>query len=203
MFVINPYLRFALMAVTIVGGIILSVAYGFWYGFPFILVGVVLLAGYLFLGTVGPAAKKVQAQDFDAAEKLLNLTLSPKILYSANRAFYYMMRGSIALARKEIKEGEAYLKQAEAIDIPTPNEKAMLQLQLAQIAVSQQRWTQAQLHMKNLKEIKVSEPMVKEQIAQLDQVVKNRGQIRAAQRMGRQGHQMMQRGGKRRRPKMR
>ncbi len=203
MFVINPYLRFALMAVTIIGGIVLSVAYGFWYGFPFILTGVILLAGYIFLGTIGPAAKEVQKQNFDKAEKFLNLTISPKLLYSANRAFYYMMRGSIALSRKDIKAGEAYLKQAEAIDIPTPNEKAMLQVQLAQISASQQRWNQAKMHLKNIKDLRVTEPAVKEQVAQLEHIVNNRGQIRAAQRMGRQGHQMMQRGGKRRRPKMR
>lgn len=203
MFTIPPYLRFALMGLGIIGGAALWSAFGFWYGFPFLLAGIILLAGYIFLGTVGPAAKAVQFQDFDKAEKLLNLTLKPSWLYSANRAFYYMMRGSIALARKDLDAGEAYLKQAEQIDIPTPNEKAMLYLQLAQIEANRKRWKPAKQYLKKAKEGKVTLPQVKEQIAMLDSALKQTGQVKAAQRMGAQGHGMLQRGNKRRRPKNR
>ena len=112
MFVINPYLRFGLIALGLVVGIGLWVAYGFWYGFFFWFTGLVLLIGYVFLGPVGPAAKAVQTQDFNKAEQLLNLTINPNWLYSANRAFYYMMRGNIAIARKDMNAGEAFLKKA-------------------------------------------------------------------------------------------
>lgn len=203
MFVINPYLRFALIAANMLGGIALWAYFGFWYGFPFVLIGLILLVGYIFLGTVGPAAKALQTQDFARAEKLLNLTIKPNWLYSANRAFYYMLRGSLALQKQDLEAGEAYLKQAEEIDIPTPNERAMLYMQLAQINASRQRWNPAQRYLKMAKEIKVTEPMIKEQLAQLELALNNRGQMKAAQRMGRSGHGMMQRGGKRRRPKMR
>jgi tetratricopeptide (TPR) repeat protein len=203
MFVINPYLRFALIAAGIIGGVALWLAYGFWYGFPFLIAGLVLFVSYIFLGTVGPAAKALQTQDFAKAEKLLDLTLNPKWLYSANKAFYYMLKGSIALQRKDMDEGEKWLRQAEEIDIPTPNERAMLQIQLAQIEASRQRWKQAQNHLRKAKEANVTVGAIKEQIDQLETALKQRGQMKAAQRMGRQGHGMMQRSGKRRRPKMR
>lgn len=203
MFVINPYLRFGLIALGLALGIGLWVAFGFWYGFFFLLTGIILLVSYIFLGTVGSAGKAIQAQDFDRAEKMLDLTLKPNWLYSANRAFYYMMRGNIALARQDMNAGEAYLKQAEQIDIPTPNERASLYLQLAQIEANRQRWTPAKKYLKLAKEIRVTLPQLKEQIGMVDQALKNAGQVRAAQRMGRQGHGMMQRGSKRRRPKNR
>jgi tetratricopeptide (TPR) repeat protein len=203
MFVINPYLRFALIAAGILGGLALWLSLGFWYGFPFLLGGLILGISYIFLGTVGPAAKVLQTQDFAKAEKLLDLTLKPEWLYSANRAFYYMMKGSIALQRKDLEAGEQWLRQAEAIDIPTPNERAMLQIQLAQIEASRQRWKPAQNHLRKAKEANVSVGAIKEQIDQLELALKQRGQLKAAQRMGRQGHGMMQRSGKRRRPKMR
>jgi tetratricopeptide (TPR) repeat protein len=203
MFVINPYLRFALIAAGILGGVALWLAFGFWYGFPFLLGGLILGVSYIFLGTVGPAAKVLQTQDFAKAEQLLNLTLKPEWLYSANRAFYYMMKGSIALQRKDLETGEQWLRQAEAIDIPTPNERAMLQIQLAQIEASRQRWKPAQNHLRKAKEANVTVGAIKEQIDQLEIALKQRGQLKAAQRMGRQGHGMMQRSGKRRRPKMR
>ena len=135
MFLINPYLRFALMGVGIIGGIILSILYGFWYGFPFWLAGLVLLVGYVLLGTVGSAAKAMQTQDMEKSEKLLNLTISPRLLYPTNRAYFYMIKGSVALAQKKTDEGEMWLKKAEEINVPTDNEKAMLQIQLANICL--------------------------------------------------------------------
>lgn len=204
MFVINPYLRIALMAGGIIGGILFWIAYGFWYGFPFLLAGIILLVGYVFLGTVGSAAKAMQTMDFDRAEKLLNLTLTPKWLYSTNRAYYYMIKGSIALGQKDTEKGERYLKMAEEIDVPTDNEKAMLQLQLANLAASKNKWKQADIHYRNLKQLKLTDPNVKEQLKQFEKVMANRGQQKAAQRMGGgRSRNVMQPGGKRRRPKMR
>ena len=201
MFIIPPYVRFALIAVCLLVGIGLAIGPGFWYGFPFLLAGLILLGGYIFLGTVGPAAKRAQVQDFDGAEKLLNLTLKPEWLYSANRAFYYMMKGTIALSRKDLNAGEMWLKKAESIDIPTPNERAMLHLQLAQIEANRKNFTAAKQYLKKAKDANVKVPQIAEQIAYLDTALKQSGQMKAAQRMGKQGHQMMQRGGKRRRPK--
>ena len=201
MLIIPPYIRFALIAAGVVGGIALWIAFGFWYGFPFLLAGIILLLGYIFLGTVGPAAKAVQVQDFDRGEKLLNLTLKPEWLYSANRAFYYMMRGTIALSRKDLNAAEGYLKQADTIDVPTANEKAMLKLQLAQIEANRKNFPAAKKYLKAARETNVKLPQIVEQMNMLDTALKQSGQVKAAQRMGKQGHQMMGRGGKRRRPK--
>ncbi len=200
MFTINPYLRFALIAVGLIGGVLLSVFQGFWYGFPFWLAGLILLVTYILLGTVGPASKVLQTEDFDQAEKYLNLTLTPKWLYPTNRAYYYMLKGSIAMARKDMAASEKYLKMAEAIEVPTDNEKAMLQIQLANIAASKQKWNQAQIHFRNLKNLKITDNNIKEQYKLLEKAFQNRGQMKAAG-MGNRG--AMRPGGKRRRPKMR
>ena len=204
MFVINPYLRIALMAAGIIGGIILWIAYGFWYGFPFLLSGIILLVGYIFLGTVGSAAKAMQTMDFVKADKLLKLTLSPKLLYATNRAYFYMIKGSVALGQKDTENGEKYLKMAEEIDVPTDNERAMLQLQLANISGSKNKWKQAEIHYRNVKQMKITDPNVKDQLKEFEKALANRGQQKAAQRMGGgRSRNVMQPGGKRRRPKMR
>ena len=62
---------------------------------------------------------------------------------------------------------------------------------------------QANQYLKKAKESGVTLPQIKEQIAMVEQALKQQGQVKAAQRMGRQGHQMMNRGHKRRRPKLR
>ena len=202
MLTINIYLRFALMGVLIVGGIVLSFiqGFGFWYAFPLLLIGLVLFVGYVLLGTVQSAAQFMQNNDFIATEKRLNLTLSPRLLYTTNRAFYYMIKGSIALAQKKVDEGEAYLKKAQQIKIPTDNERAMLELQLANISATKGKWKQAQNHFRAAKNMKVTEGMIKEQLKQFEKVLQNRGQMKAASRGGKSG--AFQAGGKRRRPKM-
>lgn len=204
MFVIPPYIRLALIAVGIIGGIALWATFGFWYGFFFILAGLILLLGLIFLGTVGPAAQALQDADFDKAEQYLNLTPNPNWLYSTNKAYYYMLKGSIAIGRKDMTEGERYLKMAEAVEVPTDNERAMLQIQLAQIALSKGRVKEARIHFKKAKECKISEGPLKDQFRQLELAMNQSGQMKAAMRMGKQGHGMMGGGkSKRRRPKRR
>jgi tetratricopeptide (TPR) repeat protein len=203
MFTINPYLKIALIVLGIGGGVILSVTQGFWYGFPLWLAGIILLVAYFLLGTVGSAAKALQTEDFDKAEKLLNLTVFPRLLYVTNRAYYYMLRGNIAISRKDMETGEKYLKMAESIKLPTDNEKAMIQIQLANIAASKNRWKQAQIHFRNLKNLKITDANIKEQKKMLEKAMQNRGQLKAAARMGKSGGAMMRQGGKRKRPKMR
>ncbi|MEO1261496.1 MAG: hypothetical protein AAFZ15_22015 [Bacteroidota bacterium] len=205
MFTINIYLRFALIALCLVGGTIMAIFIGFWYSFPFLLAGVGLLVGYFLLGTVQSAAQFMQQTDYLAAEERLNLTWKPNWLYVSNRAYYYIMKGTIAqgLGRKE--EAEGYLKKAQTLNLPTDNEKAAVQLQLAGVAAQKEKWNQVKLYMKEIKGLNITEPTLKDQIKQFEKAIKDRGQLKAARRMGQmpRGGMPMKPGGKRRRPKMR
>lgn len=199
MFTINIYLRFALIAVMLGGGTALAFAYGFWYAFPFLLVGILLIVGYVMLGTVQSAAAFLQDTKFDEAEKRLNLTLTPKLLYPTNRAYFYILKGTLAVSRKDNEEGEMWMKKAQSIKLPTDNEKAMVELQLANLAAGKGKWQQAQMHFRTLKALKITDSNIKEQYKQFEKVMTQRGQLKAA---GQQGSIAM-RGGKRKRPKMR
>jgi len=201
MLTINIYLRFALIAVGIIGGTILSFTMGFWYGFPLILAGLVLLTGYFLLGTVASAGQLVQMQDFDGAEKRLGLTFFPKLLYVTNRAMYYIMKGSIATQQKDNNRAEELFNKALELNLPSDNEKAMVYLQLSNINASKQKWSLAKKQFSELKKLKVTEPQLKEQISLFEKAMNQSGQIKAQQRMG--GTRGMGGGGKRRRPKMR
>jgi len=185
MFTINIYLRFALIALTLVGGTLLAFAYGFWYAFPFLLIGLVLLLGYIFLGTVQSAAQLVQTQDFTLAEKRINMTMAPNLLYKTNRAFFYMLKGTLAMQRQETSEAEQWLTKAQEIELPTDNEKAMVQVQLANIHASKNKWNKAKAIMHDVKKLKVTEPQLKEQIRQFEKAITNRGQMKHQQHGGR------------------
>jgi len=203
MFTINIYLRFALIALFLGGGILLAFLYGFWYASVPILIGLILVAGYIFLGTISSAAQLVQDTKLDEAEKRLDMTLKPEWLYASNRAFYYIMKGTFAINRKNTEEGEIWLKKAREVKVPTDNERAMIELQLANIAASKGKWNQAQIHLKVIKDLNITESMIKEQVKQFEKAFANRGQAKAAMMMGKQGGHIGMGGGKRRRPKMR
>ena len=202
MFTINIYVKLALIALNLLGGLALVFAYGFWYGFPFLLIGIALLASYILLGTIQSAGQLIQLSQFDEAEKRLNLTLKPEWLYSANHAYYNMMKGTLAAAKKDNETAEQYFAKAQDIGVPSDNETAMLELQLANIAATKNKWNQAKLHFKKIKGLKVTEPQLKEQIQQFEKALKQRGAIKAAGRAG-MNPMKMNPGGKRRRPKMR
>lgn len=201
MFSINIYLRLALIAACLIGGVALTIAFGFWYAFPFFLIAIVLLIGYLLLGTVQSAAMLLQETKFIEASKRLNLTLSPRLLYATNRAYFFILKGTIAVALNNSDEGEMWLKKAQQVKLPTDNEKAMIELQLANIAAQKGKWQQAQLHFRNTKGLKITDANIREQHKQFEKALNQRGQMKAA---GQQGSGMAIRpGGKRRRPKMR
>ncbi|MCB0517674.1 MAG: hypothetical protein H6577_00705 [Lewinellaceae bacterium] len=206
MFTINIYLRFALIALCLVGGTLMAIFLGFWYAFPFLLIGLVLLAGYILLGTVQSAAMVMQnGTNFLGAEERLKLTFKPEWLYVTNRAYYYLMKGTIAQGLNRTDEAEKYLLQAQSLKLPTDNERAAVQLQLAGIAAQKQRWNVVKMYLKNIKDMTITETALKDQVKQFEKAVSQQGQMKAAQRMGMmpKGGMPLNPGSKRRRPKMR
>lgn len=183
MFTINIYLRFALIGLFLGGGVLLTIFQGFWYAFPLLLIGIALLAGYILLGTVQSTAQLVQDQQFEEADKRLALTLKPDWLYKTNRAFFYMIKGTLAMNRKDHTAAEEWLTKAQSIELPSDNEKAMVLLQLANINVSKNKWTKAKAIFQEMKKLKVTEPVMKEQIKMFEKALGQRGQMKHAQGM--------------------
>jgi len=196
---INIYLRFALIAASFIVGMILTFAYGFWYALPFFLSSIILLVGYFLFGTIQSAGELMQSQQMDEAEARLEMTKFPNLLLPANKAYYYMLQANIAIFRKDNKKAEMLLKKASEIEMPSANESAMIQLQLANMAAQKGSWPEVNQRIQTIKKLTISEPMIKEQVGQLEKAYRNRGNVRLAQRMGGGGGQ----GGKRRRPKVR
>jgi len=204
MFTINIYLKLALIAICFVGGTILTILYGFGYSWILFLIGIALLISYLLLGTIQSASEYVQAQDFVGARKRLALTKFPNLLYVSNRAFYYIINGSIDMNEGKTSEAGEYFEKALALKLPTETERAMVLMQMANINASKNKWTAAKNYFRQAKKMNVAEPTLKQQMDQFEQALANQGGMkRMGASGGRRGQQMMRPGGKRRRPKMR
>lgn len=187
MFTMNIYLRWAAIGIFLGGGILLAFVYGFWYALPLLLIGLIFLGGYIFLGTVQKTAQLVQEGNFMEAEKTLNYTLNPNWLYKTNRAFYYLIKGTLAMQRKDNDEAEEWLVKAQSIELPSDNERGMVLLQLANIQGMKNNWKQAKIHFNAAKKLKITEPQLKEQIKHFEKAITNRGQAKHMQQGGMRG----------------
>lgn len=196
---LDIYVRFGLIGFGVLLAIVLWVWQGFWYGFPFLLAAIVLLVGYFLLGTIRSASELLQEQKVDEAEARLALTKYPQYLFPANRAYYYMLKANIALTRKDTKLAEKHLRQASQYDMPSENEAAVIEVQLANLAAQKGAWPEVNKRIQSIRKLKVSEPMVLEQASMLEKAYRNRGNLKTAQRMGMSRGQ----GSKRRRPRAR
>ena len=172
MFTINIYLRFALIVLGIVGGAILSSAYGFWYGFPFILVGVLLLIGYLLLGTIVSTNMLLGQMRMDEAEERLKLTFFPRLLLMGYRGVYFMTQAAITMQRKDCSASEKLLKKALDAGLPSDNERAGAMLQLLMIGAQKGNINGLAPQLAEIKKMNVTEPNLKAQIKEVEQQLK-------------------------------
>jgi hypothetical protein len=207
MFTINIYLRFALIALGLLGGIGLWGTYGFWYGFPLLLVGIVLLAGYLMLGTILSTNMLVSQQRLDEAEQRLKLTFFPKLLLMGYKGVYYMTHGGIAMQKRDFNTAESWVKKALDAGLPSDNERGAALMQLTMIAAGKNNIKGAQNHFAELKKLNITEPMLKEQVKEIEKQMKQATQAMNPSMMammaGRGGFRPGGGGGKRRQPKIR
>lgn len=161
----------------------LAFTVGFWYALPLIIVGLVFLASYFLFGTIQSASELLQVQQIEAAEKRLALTASPKFLLKLNRGYYYMIKGGIAVQKNDVAEAEEMFTEAQNHNLQTDNDKAMVWLNLASINIQKRKFQQAISYQRQLKKLTITEPMIKEQIKELDKAIKARGH-RQVQRRG-------------------
>jgi len=172
MFTINIYLRFALIVVGLVAGAALWAAYGFWYGFPFVLIGIILLAGYLMLGTIVSTNTLLGQMRMDEAEKRLKMTYFPQLLLVGYKGVYHMTLASIAMQRKDWSTGETLLKKALAAGLPSDNERGAAMLQLMMISAQKGNHTGIPNQLAEIKKLNITEPNLKSQIKEVEQQLK-------------------------------
>jgi hypothetical protein len=172
MFSIPVKLRFALIAAGFVLGIGLWAAYGFWYGFLFLLAGIILLAGYIMLGTIVSTNQLMGEQRWDEAEARLKMTYFPKWLLVGYKGVYHMTHGALAMQKRDFPAAEQWLKQALAAGLPSDNERGAAMLQLVMVAAARNNRQAAINQFAELKKINVTEPMLREQIKEVEKQLK-------------------------------
>lgn len=172
MFTINIYLRFALIAIGFIGGIALWSSFGFWYGFPLLLVGIFMLAGYLMLGTIISSNMLLSQMQIAEAEQRLSLTFFPGILLMGYKGMFFMTKAAIAMQKKDMVNAEALIKKSLDLGLPSDNERGAAMLQLVAIQAQKGNRNSIAAQMADIKKLNITDPTLKSQIKEIEQQLK-------------------------------
>ncbi len=187
--VIPIKIRFLLIAVLLIGGIVVSfLPYGLAWSWILLIPGIVLLVGYFLFGTLASAARAVERGDLDHAEEQLKWTWKPNWMLKMNRGVYHFLLGSIQMHRKDFNQAEVHMKDALEVGMPTGDYTAQIYLALVQMAANKNKLQLAKNYLKEAKNCQVTEPQITAAIQQIEKQLK----------MVPKGHQRMQMRGNRR-----
>lgn len=194
MFIIPIRLRFILIAVLLIGGIIVSfLPYGLAWSWLLLIPGIILLVGYFLFGTIPSASQLLQEGKLNEAEARLKQTYKPEWLLKMNRGTYYFILGAIELQRKNFDAAEAQMNTALELGLPSNDFTVQVYLFLSQIAASKNKMTQARNHLREAKSLNSADPTVLSAIKQVETELKKIPK----KGMSPRHHQMMRSSGRR------
>ena len=181
--------QFIAFVLALVLGLTLQFTWGLAWSWPFFLIVLALVFKYIFLGTVNAAAMSMQMGDWDKTERILNYTKKPEWLRFGYQGLFYLVQSRVFFQKDKVNEAEKTANKALKIGGLPDDLAAMLYLLLIQIAGKRQQQQKMQDLLKDLKKLHVTQPMLKEQIEEIDLMMKGKHPMQKKM-MGGQVNQM-------------
>jgi tetratricopeptide (TPR) repeat protein len=127
--------RFWLGIVILVLAVSVNVYAGFWPSFILYLIGVVLIAGHIFIGPMRLIQEYIEANDMEGAEKVLDSIWFPNLLYKPIRSAYYTLKGQMAMMKQDFAGAEQHMRKSEELGSPMAEAEGANKLQLGMLAM--------------------------------------------------------------------
>lgn len=127
--------RFWLGIVFLVLAISVNIYAGFWPSFILYLIGVVLIAGHIFIGPMRLIQEYIEANDMVGAEKVLDSIWFPNLLYKPIRSAYYTLKGQMAMMKQDFEGAEKHMRKSEQLGSPMADAEGANKLQLGMLAM--------------------------------------------------------------------
>lgn len=175
-----------LLVVSLIAAVALTITSGLTWSWIFYLIIIILVTKYILIGTVNGAAMSLQTGDIEKSERLLSYTKFPHWLRFGYHGVYYFLKSIIAMQKKDYKASEEYTHKALDIGLPSDENEALAYINLAGIYANQRRIREAKDYVKRAKKLKITEPMIQQQIKQIDDALHGRNQ-NAPKQKGRRG----------------
>lgn len=163
--------RFALIFLFLVLGVLLHVKTGFGSAWYLYLAAMIILATHFMFGSVWPAFAMLRKGKILEAELLIEQIKRPGWLTKRHKAYYHFVKGMIALQKEELNEGEDELKEALSRGLRTANDNALTALNIAHIYYRQQKIKDCREFLKQSKSFQPNDLLIKEKINELEKVL--------------------------------
>ena len=164
-------IRFVLILLFILIGIVLHVKSGFssaWYLYA---TSLILLFTHFAFGNVWAAFSKLQKGKIMEAEFLINQIKKPEWLVKQNRTYYHFIKGMIALQQKEFPEGEKQLKIASSRGLRSKNDNALALLNLAHICFLEKRLEDTKDYLQQARSFEPNDLLLKQKIEEMEKLI--------------------------------
>ena len=133
--------------VAILGGVI-NYFSGFWPGFPFYLIGLVLILGHFFFGPLRIIQEYLEAGDMDGAEKVLATIKFPGLLYKPIRSVFYTLKGNVAMMKQDFDGAEIMMKKGLDLGMPMKEAEGASMLQMGMLNMQKNNLRQAESYIR-------------------------------------------------------
>ena len=140
--------RLQLGILLLVIGIVVDIFSGFWPAFPAYLIGLIMIAGHLFIGPLRLVQEAMEKGDMDAAERVVNSVRYPNLLYKPVRSAYYTVKGQLAMMKQDFDKAETNMKKGIDLGSPIKEVEGANLLQLGMIAMQKSNFKQAESYIR-------------------------------------------------------
>lgn len=127
--------RFWLGVLAIVLAIVVNITAGFWPSFILYFIGIIAIAGHIFIGPMRLIQEHVETGNIEGAEKVLDSIWFPNLLYKPIRSAYYTLRGQMAMMKQDFVSAEKHMKKSEQLGTPMAEAEGANKLQLGMLAM--------------------------------------------------------------------
>jgi uncharacterized protein HemY len=130
----SPFVRLLMIAVSLIYGI-KWLYLGEWIGILLILGAVLLTVGYFRYGTVWLAFHALARGNLEKANRHISKINNPDRLGNQSKAYYYWIKGLLALNHGRHEEAKEFLERVEENHLRTANDQSILACLFAQVAI--------------------------------------------------------------------
>lgn len=134
--------------IAILGGVI-NYFSGFWPGFPFYLVGLVLILGHFFFGPLRIIQEYLEAGDMESAEKVIASIKFPGLLYKPIRSVFYTLKGNVAMMKQDFDGAEIMMKKGLDLGMPMKEAEGASLLQMGMLNMQKNDLKQAETYIRS------------------------------------------------------
>ena len=164
--------RFFLIFLFIILGIVLHVKQGMGSAWYLYVAALLLLVTHFLFGNVWGAFNLLKKGRMAEAEKIVDQIKRPDLLLKSHQAYYHFIKGISALQNKEFLEAEEHLTAALKRGLRTPNDTALVTLNLAHLYFAQQRKEEARKYLEKAKALPFNDLILKDKIGEMEKVLK-------------------------------